>query len=234
MSQDASVPSGRQSNPLALPLLIISVVAVAEAVGMIFLVAALARRPEAAATASAQTPGSPSAQTPPAVTGGGKRSADQAATPNGTAGGRASGVASVQDRADGRGFAYGKKGERVESAGFGITVEQINHEPAYKSLADWGTDYRYLALLIVVENNTGGNAELLPATFRLQDDQGYPYKQLGLKLTEPKLGITVLGNREKVRGYLDFVVPKTAKGLKLVYWGVPTRSSQPIHVDLGE
>ncbi len=210
MSQDGCLPSVRQSSPLAVPLLIVSIVAVAEAIGLIFVIAALARRPEPA------------------------KSASQAVAQGDTGGAAASGEGSNQAGIRGRGYALGKTGERVESAGFGITVEQIKHEPVYKNLADWGNDYRYLALLIVVENNSGGNADLLPATFRLQDDQGYPYKQLGVKLTEPKLGINVLGNGEKVRGYLDFVVPKTAKGLKLIYSGVPTRNSEPIHVELGE
>jgi hypothetical protein len=34
-----------------------------------------------------------------------------------------------------------------------------------------------------------------------------------------------MGNRDRVRGYLDFVVPKSAKGLKLVYSHLPRSDS---------
>jgi hypothetical protein len=222
----------RATNPLTLPLLIVSVVTVAETVGLILLIVALARRPVPAPSAP-QAPAW-SATTPPVTVGGGKQESAQTTTPGVTAGSKAPAAASAVDNANQRGFALGKKGQPVDSAGFAITVEKINYQPTYKSLADWGSDYRYLALLIVVENNTGGNVQLFTATFRLQDDQGYPYQQLGLKLTPPTLPFTTLGNRETVRGYLDFVVPKSAKGLKLVYSHLPTGKSQPIHVDLGE
>ena len=225
----------RPSNPLALPLVIVSAVSVAEAVGLIVLVVALARRPQPAPTPSvAQAPVASTPQAPPATTASAKQPPAQPANQTSTAGQRTSVAGSPQDGTVERGFALGKKGQPVESAGFAITVQQINYEPAYKNLANWGDDYRYLALLIVVDNNTGGNVTLFPAVFRLQDNQGYPYQQLGLKMASPTLPFTVLGNREKVRGYLDFVVPKTAKGLKLVYTGVPTNKSQPIHVELGE
>ena len=43
-----------------------------------------------------------------------------------------------------------------------------------------------------------------------------------------------MGNRETIRGYVDFVVPKSARGLKLVYSHLPAAGSKPIHVELGE
>jgi len=223
----------RPTNPLTLPLLIVSVVTVAETVGLILLIVALARRPVPVPSAP-QTPAW-SAPTPPVTTGSDNQASARTATPDVTGSPKApAAAASAVEGAQQRGFALGKKGQPVDSAGFAITVEKINYQPTYKNLADWGDDYRYLALLIVVENNTGGNVQLFTATFRLQDDKGYPYQQLGLKLTPPTLPFTTLGNRETVRGYLDFVVPKSAKGLKLVYSHLPTGKSQPIHVELGE
>ena len=75
---------------------------------------------------------------------------------------------------------------------------------------------------------------LFDSMFHLQDDHGYTYDKLPLALTTPKLEWRTMGNRDRVRGYLDFVVPKSAKGLKLVYSHLPRSDSVPIHVELGE
>jgi len=47
----------------------------------------------------------------------------------------------------------------------------------------------------------------------------------------PTLEWRTLANRETVRGYVDFVVPKSAKELSLIYTGT---SSRPIRIELGE
>ena len=218
----------RPSNPLTLPLLIVSLVAAVELVGLIVMAVALTRRPEPLVAAPAgqgaavaQTPPAPPA--PPATPAADKAPPHQ--QPTNTSAPKGGGE---------KGFVVGKKGQRVESAGFAITVEEIRHEPYYKNLADPTEDQKYLALLIAVENNTGGNAMLFDAMFHLQDDKGYTYDKLGMALTTPKLEWRTMGNRDTVRGYLDFIVPKSAKGLTLVYSHLPRGDSQPIHVELGE
>ena len=134
----------------------------------------------------------------------------------------------------GAGVARGKVGERVASAGFGIKVEKLSHEPGQKDWVSIGPQERYLALLIAADNNTGGNATIYPSEFRLQDDQGYGYAQLNLHATMPTLEWRTMGNRETVRGYIDFLIPKTAKGLTLVYAPAGFGDARPIHVELGE
>jgi hypothetical protein len=124
----------------------------------------------------------------------------------------------------------GRRGERIESGGFAITVEKINYKPASDPLDQVGPERRYLALLILVENNTGGNVSFYDTSFRMQDGQSFEYQPLAMKLTGPALGWRNLGNRETMRGWVDFVVPKSSKGLTLVY----THLAQPIRVDLSE
>ena len=226
MTTITSETNTRQSNPLALPLLIVSLVAVVELVGLIVMTVVLARRPAPVVAAPAGQQGAAAAQTPPAPPATPATPVAEKVTPPGN-------TSAAKGGGD-KGFVAGKVGQRVESAGFAITVEEIKHEPYYKNLGQPGEDQKYLALLVSVENNTGGNAMLFDAMFHLQDDHGYTYDKLGLALTTPKLEWRTMGNRDRVRGYLDFVVPKTAKGLKLVYSHLPRSDSVPIHVELGE
>ena len=223
-------------NPLALPLLIVSLVAGVEAVALLVLLSRDARPAPALQQASlpqvqpqTQTrpqeqaqPQPQSATQPAAAPGASSASAAAPAAPPATA-----------PSAPSEGVARGRKGQRVESAGFGVTVEEITDQPTYPNLLTLGPDQRYLALLLVVENNTGGNAGLFPAMFRLQDEKGFEYER-GLPLKQPALEWRTMGNRESIRGYIDFVVPKSARGLKLIYSDLPAAGSKPIHVELGE
>ena len=181
MEERKAANASTRANPLALPLVAVSLVAAAEGVA---LVVVLTRRQPPVAARPVERP-APANESP--------------------------------------------------AAGFGITVERILHEPAtFKEMARIGPDERYLALLIAADNNSGGNAQLFPSQFRLQDAQGYGYDPLNLKLTMPALEWRTLGNRETARGHVDFVVPKSAKGLTLVYTGLPRDDAPPIHVELGE
>ena len=128
----------------------------------------------------------------------------------------------------------GKVGQRVASGGFVVTVEKVVHEPlTYKEMTKIGPDERYVALLVAADNASGGNAQLFPSQFRLQDADGFGHDPLNLRLSMPTLEWQTLGNRETVRGYIDFIVPRSAKGLTLVYAGVP-HDGAPIYVELGE
>jgi len=196
-------------------MVVVSAVAVAEAIGLAIVLTILATR-------------GPS-PTPVVAAGDGPRPIAPA-----LAGGSTPVVAPTKAGSKAAEVPRGKRGQRVESAGFGITVVKIDYEPTYKGVADVGAGQRYLALLILAENNTGENAGFFPALFHLQDDQGFEYKPLPLRLKTPTLEWRTMGNRETIRGYVDFGVPKSAKGLKLIYSHLPSQGSQPIHVDLAE
>ena len=205
-----SVPpadSPARRNPLVLPVVILAVVAAAEAVAVAVLLGVVLRRGEVVV---------PSAPAP--IVARPEDAAAAAAPPSNAAA-----------------VSRGKVGQRqFDSAGLGITVEKILHEPAtYKDMVRVGPDERYIAMLVLADNNTGRNAQLFPSQFRLQDKQGFGYDPLGIKGTMPALEWRTLGNRETVRGYIDFVVPKDAAGLTLIYSGVPSGGA-PIQVVLGE
>jgi hypothetical protein len=59
-------------------------------------------------------------------------------------------------------------------------------------------------------------------------------RPVSLPATMPALEWRTMGNGETLRGYVGFVVPKSAKGLKLVYAHLPRTDSQPIRVEVGE
>jgi hypothetical protein len=196
----------RPSNPLLIPLVAVCAVALAEAAALVVLVR---RDPPGHTTATAATANPPQG----ATVDGGPADAPVAAP-------------AVPPR--------GKAGARVASGGFGITVEKILHEPlTFKELTKVGPNERYVALLIAADNNSGGNAQLFPSQFHLQDAGGYAYDPLNIRLSMPTLEWRTLGNRETVRGHIDFIVPKSAKGLTLVYAGVP-HNGPPIYLELGE
>ena len=194
-------------NPLALPLVLVSTLALVE----LAIIAVLLFRGEDPTPVSVVT-------FPPITASTSSSPVSTTATATATAAGPP----------------HGKIGQRVESAGLGITVEKLLHEPlTYKEQVTVRSHQRYLALLVLVENNTGGNAQVFPSQFGLKDEKGFTYDQLGVHGTMPVLEWRTLGNRENVRGYVDFVVPTSAKGLSLVYSDVSRDGAQPIRVDLG-
>lgn len=198
-------------NPLTLPLIAVSAVAMLEAV--LLVVVLLRDRPTqsvAAVTLPTVTAGSMTATAVPAP-----------ASPTPTVPATAPAP-------------HGKVGQRVDAGGFGITVEkQINDPQTYKDQVTIGANERYLALLVLVENNTGGNAQLFPSQFILKDDQGFTYDQLGIHGTMPVLEWQTLGNRQSVRGHVDFVIPKSTRSLTLIY-GDARDGAPPIQIDLGK
>ena len=204
-------------NPLTLPLIAVSAVAVLEAVLLCVL---LLRREQPA--------GAVTVQAPAAVNG----SSAAPAAPAAPAAAPATANVPAKSAAPPR----GKVGERVESVGFGITVEKVLTEPqTYKDQVSVGPEQRYLAMLLRIDNNTGGNAQLFPSQFTLKDDQGFAYEQLGIHGTMPVLEWRTMANRETVRGHADFVVPKSAKGLTLIYSDVSHgNGAQPIEISLGQ
>ena len=205
-------------NPLTIPLIAVSAIAVLEGI----LLGVLLQRDRTPATVAMSA-------SPPPVPAVAKEDASPAAPESAPA-------PAPEAQKQEAGAARGKVGERVESAGLAITVEKLLAEPqTYKDQVTIGADQRYLAQLVRVDNNTGGNARLFPSQFTLKDEQGFPYQQLNIHGTRPALEWRTLANRETVRGYADFVVPKSAKGLTLLYSDTSyAKGAQPIHVDLGQ
>lgn len=217
MSTTTPAVSSRSVNPLLLALVVVSCVALAEAAVILVMLAGRSPSPTSP-TAAGVT-----------VTNAGGGSAERALAGAGARGaGEVAGAGMTQ--APSKDMVRGKRGERVESRGFAITVEKINDKPVSDPLGQVGPEQRYLALLLLVENNTGDNISFYDTSFRMQDGQSFEYKPLAMKLTGPALGWRNLGNRETMRGWVDFIVPKSSTGLELIY----THLAQPIHVELGD
>ncbi len=214
MTSTSQEVAERKTNPLVLPMVVVSSLAVVEAIGLVIVLVILARQGPLPA---------PGAGTAGMASGGGASAGGRDSGPGGAA--TAPGAGTARPPVE---LPHGKRGQRVESAGFAITLEKIVDRPPSDPLGQVGPERRYLALLLLVENNTGGNISFWPVQFRLQDSQSYEYKPLAMKLIAPALDWRNMGNRETVRGYVDFIVPRSAKGLSLIY----THLAQPIHVDL--
>ena len=198
-------------NPLFLPLVIVSNIAVIEAIVVVVLISTGGRSNDPApASGSAERAGAAAAA-----------AAAQPVSVSPSYGAPTTTITLV---------ARGTIGRKVRSAGFAITVERIVREPTQKESGAVEKDKRYLALLLAVENNTGANATLDPTQFSLKDAQGSHYDPLRVHLITQALEPRAMGNRETVRGYVDFTVPANTKGLTLVYPCDP----QHIHIDLGE
>lgn len=217
MSRTTPEVAARNNKPLLLALVVVSCVAIAEAVVIVVMLAGRSPSPVSPTVAGGT------------VTKAGGDSAERAPTGAGARGaGEVTGA--VKTAAAPAGTVRGKRGERVDSGGFAITVEKINDRPVSDPLSQVGPEQRYLALLVLVENHTGGNVSFYDTSFRMQDSQSFEFKPLAMKLTGPALGWRNLGNRETMRGWVDFIVPKSSKGLELIY----THLAQPIHVELGD
>ena len=193
-----------QRNPLFLPLVIVTNIAVIEAIVLVVVISAGRSHDPAPPPASAE----PVAAAQPDPDSKSHRSS-------------ATTVALI---------ARGTIGRKVRAGGFAMTVVNIVREPTHKELGTVDKDKRYLALLLAIENNTGGNETLDPAQFSLKDAQDAHYGPLNQHLIGQALESRAIANRETVRGYVDFVVPASAKHLTLVY----PREPQPIHIDLEE
>jgi hypothetical protein len=130
----------------------------------------------------------------------------------------------------------GRVGERVESAGIAITVVQVVNEPdpEVASILDLRDDQKYLAMEVILENNSGDSIFYTSATFKLRDKDDFEYSQVPLSYRFPELDFGTLANREKVRGYVDYVLPKDTAGLRLIYQNGGVAGYQTIYIDLGQ
>ena len=129
----------------------------------------------------------------------------------------------------------GKVGERVESAGVVLTVVSVSNDPdpALQNILDLGEDEKYIAVEVLLENNTGNSFFYGSAQFKLKDENGFEYEG-SLPYREPSMGFGTIVNREKVRGFLSYIVPKSATSLNLIYQLGGGSDYQTIYIDLGQ
>jgi hypothetical protein len=138
--------------------------------------------------------------------------------------------------AGGAGLTRGKAGERVESAGLAITLVGVSNERQgmAKQLVSVGEDEKYLDVEVLIENNTGRPFKYFTTSFSLKDAQHYDHPPNSLRVSRPSLEYGTIVQGEKVRGHIEFTVPKKASGLTLVYSDADLPGYKAIDIDLGQ
>lgn len=207
-------PAGARAparNPLLLPLAAVSAVALCEAV----VIGILWVRDHPPPVAVAVQAGAPPAAAPADAPTHTPRAAPSTGGPS---------------------TARGKVGERVESAGLAITVVGVSNQPTgpSKDLISVTPDQKFLDVDLVIENNTGRPFQYWPVNFRLRDAHNYTHQPNTLRVNPAALEWGTIVQGEKVRGHLEFTVPRTATGLHLVYPTADLPGYKGIHIDLGQ
>ena len=204
------------TNRLAIPLALVSLLCVVEAVAIAFL---LGRGH------------SPTPVTAELATPSGKPQTD-AVAPEGDA---KSATNSTSPPAAAPALAKGKVGQRVDSNGIAMTVVTVSNEPRFKELFTPGPSEKFVDVEVLIENRTKKGFGYYSNQFTLKDDQDRPFSSTALGAGQPALGWGTIVPGDKVRGHLAFVVPKDASGLTLTYpIDDGPNGAHAIHVELGQ
>jgi hypothetical protein len=134
------------------------------------------------------------------------------------------------------GITPGKVGQRVESAGIVVTVVKVAHAPdaKWKDIVHVADDEKFIDLELLLENNTGKDLSAYPSLLKLKDDQDQEYGHDAITGVGQPLGFSAIGQGQKLRGHLSYTVPKSAKGLRLIYALDGVKGYKPILVEVGE
>jgi hypothetical protein len=131
-------------------------------------------------------------------------------------------------------IARGKVGQRVESAGFAITVVAASNKPRFDIFAP-RPDEKFVDCDVLLENAGTKGFDYFSNQFKIQDDQSRVFTGGALGVGDPQLGYGTIVQGNKVRGHVAFIVPKDAKGLTLTYpIDDAPGNARAIHVDLGQ
>ena len=193
-------------NRLLVPLIAVSLVCLAEGLVIAFL---LGRAPS--------PPPLSTGYNPPAPNG---RSSDSAG------GAPATGAAPV---------VIGKVGQRVDSAGLGVTVVTVSNQPQHGELFKPAAGQKFIDVELLIENNTARQFDYYSSQIEVRDDRDRTYAARQLGAADPALGWGHIVPGEKVRGHLAFVVPADAKGLTLAMAGPTAPADAPaVRIELGQ
>ena len=134
------------------------------------------------------------------------------------------------------GITPGKVGQRLESAGIVVTVVKVAHapDPKWKDIVHVADDEKFIDLELLLENNTGKDLSAYPSLLKLKDDQDQEYGHDAITGVGQPLSFSPIAQGQKVRGHLSYSVPKSAKGLRLIYALDGVKGYKPIFVELGE
>jgi hypothetical protein len=110
----------------------------------------------------------------------------------------------------------GRVGQRVESAGIALTVNEVRRAEALGAIQKAQAGRTFVVADVTLENATRDRAPYNPAYFKIRDASGYEYAaQLAGPDAYLKSGELPAGDR--VRGTVAFEVPADARGLVASY-----------------
>jgi hypothetical protein len=234
-------------NPLVLPLAAVSMLCVVEAVAIAFLLGRarpaqqVAGGPAAspASSAASSSGPSPASSPPPSPTSLPASPPASSPEPSQRLETRAEPERAKPDVRTappaGSNVVRGKVGQRAESAGLALTVMKVANEPELGAVFNPPAGQKFVDVDLLLENNTGRRFDYYSTEFTIKDGQDRVYSSGALGVGDPQLSWGQIVNGEKVRGHVAFVVPKDAKGLRLVCPPPSTPAdARPIYVDLGQ
>jgi hypothetical protein len=205
-------------NPLLVALIVVSAIALLEAVVIVLLLVTSLLRPAVTQTT-----------VPTAVA-----QATQGAPATATLAAGSS-VPDTLDVPAGTGPLRGKIGERVESGGYVLTVLGVYDEPdaELRNILDVNEDQRYIAAEILLENRTDESFFYGGSQFRLKDRDDFEYVGT-LDYRQPGIGLGTIVPGERIRGFLSYIVPRDAAGISLIYQAPADAGYRTIYVSLDE
>lgn len=200
----------RSSNPLLIPLALVSLLCVAEAVAIAFLIGrGQPARPVTAELATSSGGEQPKAPAPPTS-------------------------ASDQPKPSAPAIARGKVGQPVEVAGIAMTVVTISNEPRFKELFTPSPSEKFVDVEVLIENRSPRGFGYYSNQFTLKDDKDRHFSSTALGAGQPALGWGTVVPGDKARGHLAFVIPRGAAGLTLTYPVDDGPNAHAIHIELGQ
>lgn len=198
------------TNRLLIPLALVSILCIVEAVVIAFLLGRGHSPPPV--TAELSTPAGAQHDTP--------APAPEAPTPS---------------KPTTPSIARGKVGQPVDSGGVIMTVVTVSNEPRFKELFTPGPTEKFVDVEVLIENRTQKGFGYYSNQFTLKDGRDRLFSSTALGAGEPALGWGTIVQGDKVRGHLAFVLPRDATGLTLTCPIDDTPGgAHAIHIDLGQ
>jgi hypothetical protein len=132
-------------------------------------------------------------------------------------------------------IARGKVGQRVESNGIAMTVAAVSNEPRFKEVFAPSPSEKFVDVEVLIENRTAKGFGYYSNQFTLKDDKDRSFSSTALGAGQPALGWGTVVPGDKVRGHLAFVLPRDATSLTLTCpIGDGPSSPHAIHIELGQ
>lgn len=127
-----------------------------------------------------------------------------------------------------------KIGERIVQGDYALTVANAEKSQNYGYLSAKAGN-TLVAVEIIIESNAATGVSVNPIYATIKDADGYTYNADIVGGKEPSLNSqNDMPIGEKMRGWITFEIPASAKGLVLTYEPISFGNTTRIRVDLGQ